>query len=172
MAEQKRAEAELPAEPFAFGDYTWLNGANRQKKALLDSKYFTASFLIDVNYTLSAANPIDNTVVGSTALSRNNEITFAFLGFGGDFHWDNARGRLMTQFGIRSDLVPRNDVSTMKGSVRPPHSAPLRQRGVRRLPLRRAGMDQYRRRYLHVLCWPLLLRQLRELDVPAVVHLG
>ena len=30
-----------PAEPFAFGDFTWLNGNNRQHKALLDSQYFS-----------------------------------------------------------------------------------------------------------------------------------
>jgi hypothetical protein len=103
------------AEPFAFGDFTWLNGANRQHKAVLDSEYFTGSFLLDVNYTASKANPIDNTVVGSTALSRNNEVTVAFIGFGGDFHDGHARGRLMTQFGVRSTLVPRNDGSTYRG---------------------------------------------------------
>src|SRR6202044_3882792 len=106
---------EKAAEPFAFADFTWLNGSNRQHKALLDSPIFTGSFLLDVNYTSSENHPIDNTVVGSTALSRNNEITLAFLGFGGDFHYEHARGRLMTQYGVRSTLVPRNDGSTMRG---------------------------------------------------------
>ena len=109
------AQEEKPAEPFAFGDFTWLNGASRQHKAVLDTPYFTPEFLVDVNYTASANNPIDHTVVGSTALSRNNEITLAFLGFGGDFHYEHARGRLMTQFGMRSTLVPRNDGSSMRG---------------------------------------------------------
>ncbi len=103
------------AEPFAFGDFTWLNGANRQTKPILDTPYFTPSFLLDVNFTESKAHPIDNTVVGSTALSRNDEFTLAFLGFGGDFHAGNARGRLMTQFGLRSTLVPRNDGSANRG---------------------------------------------------------
>ena len=106
---------EKASDPFAFGDFTWENGANRQHKALLDSEMFTGSFLLDVNYTASSANPIDNTVVGSTALSRNNEITLAFLGFGGDFHYKNARARLMMQYGLRSTLVPRNDFSTFRG---------------------------------------------------------
>jgi opacity protein-like surface antigen len=110
------APAEAPAsEPFAFADFTWLNGNNRQKTALLDTKYFTPSLLIDVNYTASRNNPIDNTVVGSTALSRNNEFTLAFLGFGGDFHAEGGRARLMTQYGVRSTLVPRNDTSTNRG---------------------------------------------------------
>ena len=109
------AKPEKASEPFAFGDFTWLNGANRQHKSLLDSPMFTGSFLLDVNYTASHNMPIDNTVVGSTALSRNNEVTLAFVGFGGDFHYENARARLMTQFGIRSVLVPRNDFSTYHG---------------------------------------------------------
>ncbi len=104
-----------PSDPFAFGDFTWLNGSNRQTKALLDSPVFTGSFLLDVNYTASTNMPIDNTVVGSTSLSRNNEVTLAFMGFGGDFHYENARARLMTQFGVRSVLVARNDFSTYHG---------------------------------------------------------
>jgi hypothetical protein len=107
--------AEKPSEPFAFGDFTWLNGGSRQHKSLLETEYFTASVLLDINYTASANNPIDNTVVGSTALSRNNELTLAFMGFGADFHAGGARGRLLTQYGIRSTLVPRNDGSTNRG---------------------------------------------------------
>src|SRR5580692_5399147 len=99
------AAPEKASDPFAFGDFTWLNGSNRQTKALLDSPIFTGSVLLDVNYTNSANMPIDNTVVGSTSLSRNNEVTLAFLGFGGDFHYEHARARLMTQFGVRSVLV-------------------------------------------------------------------
>ena len=118
-AEEKKPEEkpEEPAasEPFAWGDFTWLNGNNRQKSALLDTKYFTGSFLLDINYTVSQNNPIDHTVVGSTALSRNNELVLQFLGFGGDFHYGAARGRLMTQFGMRSVVVPRNDGSAFRG---------------------------------------------------------
>jgi hypothetical protein len=113
--EEPKPEEPKAADPFAFGDFTWLNGSNRQKEAALDSKYFTGSFLIDVNYTISRNMPIDNTVVGSTTLSRNNEFTLQFMGFGGDFHYDNVRARLMTQFGMRSVVVPRNDGSTFRG---------------------------------------------------------
>ncbi len=120
-SQARESEAPAPtepakaAEPFAFGDFTWLNGSNRQHKALLDSEMFTGSFLLDVNYTASKAHPLDNTVVGSTMLSRNNEITLAFVGFGGDLHYKNARARLMMQYGVRSELVPRNDGSTFRG---------------------------------------------------------
>jgi len=57
-------------EPFAFGDFTWLNGNDRKHTALLDSKYFTGRVLLDFNYTVSNNNPIDHTVVGSTALPQ------------------------------------------------------------------------------------------------------
>jgi hypothetical protein len=107
--------AEKASEPFAYGDFTWLNGTNRQKKSILDSEVFTGSFLLDIDYTMSNHRPIDHTVVGSTTLSRDNEFTIAFLGFGGDFHYQHARGRLMTQFGLRSTVVPRNDFSVQRG---------------------------------------------------------
>ena len=109
------AQTTNDTEPFAWGDFTWLNGNSRQTKAPLDTTYFTPEILMDVNYTASLNNPIDDTVVGSTALSRNNEFTLAFMGFGGDFHYDNARARIMTQFGVRSTLVPRNDFSATRG---------------------------------------------------------
>lgn len=37
------------------------------------------------------------------------------LGIGGDFHYDNVIGRLMTQFGIYSETTPRNDASPGRG---------------------------------------------------------
>ena len=50
-------------EPFAFGDFTWLNGNDRRHKALLDTKYFTGRFLLDFNYTASNNNPIDLSLI-------------------------------------------------------------------------------------------------------------
>ena len=37
------------------------------------------------------------------------------LGVGGDFHFDNVRARLMTQFGMYSQTTPRNDASPARG---------------------------------------------------------
>jgi hypothetical protein len=109
------AESPPPAEPFAFGDFTWLNGGSRQTTRLLDTKYFTPQMDVDVNYTYSFNHPIDNTVVGSTALARNNELELSFLGLGGDVHVGNVRARLMLQYGTRSTVVPRNDGSILRG---------------------------------------------------------
>jgi len=102
--------------PFAFGDFSWLNGTSRKTSPpLIDNKYFTSDITLDLNYTHSYNHPLDNTVVGSTALARDNELQLAFLGFGGDIHVDNVRGRVMMQFGTRSTVVPRNDGSSYKG---------------------------------------------------------
>lgn len=106
---------EKASDPFAFADFTWLNGTSRQHKNLLDSPIFTGEVIIDANYALSNQMPIDNTIVGSTSVSRANELTLAFLGFGGDFHYQNARARMMTQFGVRAVQIPRNDFSTFRG---------------------------------------------------------
>jgi hypothetical protein len=106
---------EPASEPFAWGDFTWLNGNNRQHSALLDSKYFTGSFLADVNYVWDFAHPIDHTIVGSTATFRAGEFNLSFLGFGGDFHWDNVRGRFIMQLGTRAMGIARNDPSADRG---------------------------------------------------------
>jgi hypothetical protein len=110
-------EAKAPAsDPFAFGDFSWLNGNSRKTTPpAIDTKYFTGDITLDLNYTHSYNSPIDNTVVGSTALARDNELQLSFLGFGGDLHVDNVRGRIMMQFGTRSTVVPRNDGSSYRG---------------------------------------------------------
>ncbi len=71
--------------------------------------------MLDANYTHSFNNPNDNTVVGSTALARNNEVQLSHISVGGDFYYGNARARLMLQFGTRSIVVPRNDYSPYRG---------------------------------------------------------
>ena len=101
--------------PFEGMDQTWQNGSDRRDSALLQNKYYTGAVIIDANYTYSFLNPIDHTIVGSTALARNNEMTLSSANFGGDFYFNGARGRLMTQFGTRSTVIPRNDYSVFRG---------------------------------------------------------
>ena len=102
--------------PFDGIDATWQNGSDRRDSSVFHNmKYFMPSVMIDVNYTHSFNNPNDNTVVGSTALARNNEVQVSGLHFGGDFYFKNARARIMTQFGTRSIVVPRNDYSPYRG---------------------------------------------------------
>jgi len=100
-------------------DQTWQNGSDRREKDIwANNKYFKPSLLLDINYTYSFNKPIDNTVVGSTALTRNNEVQLSALHFGGDFNFEGARARVMTQFGTRSQVVPRNDLSVYRGQYK------------------------------------------------------
>lgn len=120
MAQEDITEAQTiePKEektPFAGMDMTWQNGSDRRTHAALQTKYFTGSVMLDVNYTHSFNNPIDNTVVGSTALARNNEMQVSFAGIGGEFNYKDAHAKIMTQFGTRSIVVPRNDYSVYRG---------------------------------------------------------
>lgn len=102
--------------PFEGMDMSWQNGSDRRTSpSVLTSKYFTGSVMIDVNYTHSFNNPIDNTVVGSTALARNNEMQVSSANLGGEFNYEGARGKIMLQFGTRSTVVPRNDFSVYRG---------------------------------------------------------
>jgi hypothetical protein len=105
--------------PFDGIDQTWQNGSDRREFSIFkDMKYFTPSILMDVNYTHSFNNPNDNTVVGSTALARNNEVQLSALHFGGDLYYKGARARVMTQYGTRSVVVPRNDYSPYRGQYK------------------------------------------------------
>jgi hypothetical protein len=104
-----------PAEPFAFADFTWLTGNPRTTEAPLDTKVFTGEVRVDTDYVYDFSHPRDNTIGGSSEIFRSGEVQVTQLGVGGDFHWNNVRGRLMTQFGMYAQTTPRNDASTARG---------------------------------------------------------
>jgi hypothetical protein len=112
-----QAETAKPAkaEPFAFADFTWLNGNARTKELAMDTKFFTPEIRADVDYIYDFNHPKDNTIGGSSEVFRANEVQVTQLGVGGDFHYDNVRARLMTQFGLYSQTTPRNDASPSRG---------------------------------------------------------
>jgi Putative beta-barrel porin-2, OmpL-like. bbp2 len=102
-------------EPFAFADWTWLNGNARTKQPAFDSKFFTPEIRADVDYVYDFNHPKDDTIGGSSEVFRSDEVHVTQLGVGGDFHYDNVRARLMTQFGLYSETTPRNDASPARG---------------------------------------------------------
>ncbi len=113
-----QAPAPAPAkkpDPFAFADFTWLTGNPRTKESPLDTRVFTGEFRVDTNFTYSFNHPQDDTIVGSSEVFRSGEFQLTQLGIGGDFHYDNVRGRLMTQFGMYAQTTPRNDPSPGRG---------------------------------------------------------
>lgn len=103
------------SEPFAFADFTWLNGNGRVVDPMIDNDWFTGQIMADANYTYSFNNPKDHSLVGACEVGRTNEIQLQHLGIGGDLHYGNIRGRLMTQFGMYSQMTPRNDSSPQRG---------------------------------------------------------
>ncbi|MDR3679231.1 MAG: outer membrane beta-barrel protein [Flavipsychrobacter sp.] len=117
LSTQEKAPAKEVKEkiPWDGYDQTWVNGNDRRDSSVFHIPFFTPSILIDCNATHSFNSPIDHTVVGSTALARNDEMVISAINIGGDFNYGNARGRIMTQFGARSQVVPRNDLSPYRG---------------------------------------------------------
>jgi hypothetical protein len=108
-------EKKKPADPFAFADFTWLNGNARTKTPALDTPFFSPEIRADVDYIYDFNHPSDNTIGGSSEVFRANEFHVTQLGVGGDFHFDNVQARLMTQFGLYSQTTPRNDASPARG---------------------------------------------------------
>jgi Putative beta-barrel porin-2, OmpL-like. bbp2 len=114
---QEKSPAAKPqkAEPFAFADFTWLTGNARTKDLAMDTKFFTPEIRADVDYVYDFRHPKDDTIGGSSEVFRSSEVQITQLGVGGDFHYDNVRARLMTQFGLYSQTTPRNDASPSRG---------------------------------------------------------
>jgi hypothetical protein len=116
-AEKGKSGAAQPAkeEPFAFADFTWLNGNSRTKDTPYATSFFSPEIRADVDYNYSFNHPKDDTIGGSSEVFRSGELQVTQLGVGGDFHYDNVRARLMTQFGLYSQTTPRNDASPARG---------------------------------------------------------
>jgi hypothetical protein len=115
-ADQNAAAAKpQPPEPFSFADFTWLTGNSRTTESPLDTKVFTGELRIDTDYVYDFNHPADHTISGSSEIFREGEVQLTQFGVGGDFHWNNVRGRLMTQFGMYAETTPRNDASPARG---------------------------------------------------------
>ena len=104
-----------PTAPFAYADWTWLNGNARTKDAVWDSKFFTPEIRFDADYISSFNHPKDDSLGGSTEIFRSNEVQLEQISFGGDFHWQNVRGRVLTMGGMFAVTTPRNDASVGRG---------------------------------------------------------
>jgi hypothetical protein len=97
--------------PFAYADFTWMNATTRTKDTVLDTKFFTPEIRFDTNYMEDFNQPIDHTIVGATESFRSGEVQIEQASVGGDFHWQNVRGRVLLMFGLFATSTPRNDAS-------------------------------------------------------------
>jgi hypothetical protein len=109
-------ESEKPAEPFAFGDFTWMNGQNRQKKQnRLKNEYATFMAYVDtyINHTFST--PKDNVVTGSSTIGRNDEFQVNLATFGLETNYENVIGRVYYQTGSMLNLIQETDGTQNRG---------------------------------------------------------
>src|SRR5260370_36967096 len=72
------AQAERPLDerepPFGDGDWSWLNGSNRQPNSLLKWGPLTGSLFVDSYYDFQFSQPQDHTLFLPTAAPRHNEL--------------------------------------------------------------------------------------------------
>ena len=101
--------------PFAFGDFTWVNGAPRNHAPIFDTKFFTPDIRFDAHYMQDFNHPQDHTIVGSTESFRSGEFQVEQVSFGGDFHYDHVRARFLSMMGLFATTTPRNDASAGVG---------------------------------------------------------
>jgi len=88
-----------------------MNATSRNKDTVLDTKFFTPEIRFDTNYMEDFNQPIDHTIVGATESFRSGEVQIEQASVGGDFHWQNVRGRVLFMFGMFATTTPRNDAS-------------------------------------------------------------
>jgi hypothetical protein len=98
--------------PFAYADFTWLNGGPRNHAPAFDTKFFTPDIRMDAYYVNDYNHPQDHTIVGSTEEFRAGEMQLEQVSFGGDFHWENVKARFLSMMGLFATTIPRNDSSS------------------------------------------------------------
>ena len=99
----------------AAPDFSWAPASAGASERPLTWGPFTGEVRVDTVYHFSFANPVDNTIGGSSEVFRHGEVQVTQLGLGGDFLYKNVQARLMTQFGMYSQTTPRNDASPARG---------------------------------------------------------
>jgi len=100
--------------PFAYGDFTWLNGTGRGT-SVFTTKFFTPEIRFDTHFMEDFNQPRDHTMGGATESFRSGEFQVEQISFGGDFRWNNVRGRVLTMNGLFATTTPRNDASAAVG---------------------------------------------------------
>jgi hypothetical protein len=99
-----------------YADFTWVNGNTHETDFPMAGKVFSPELLLDTNYAYQFTRPNDHMINGSTAMAMDNEVEVEHVGFGGDFNVDNVHARLMTEYGMYANQVPRNDETPARGT--------------------------------------------------------
>ena len=107
--------ATAAAAPFAFGDFTWMNGQSRQKSQPLSNSIATVSLYLDTYYGYSLNQPKDNTIVGSGSVGRNTEWQINNATIGVDTNWKNVTGKVSLQMGNQLAVTQDQDGTVNRG---------------------------------------------------------
>ena len=158
------------AEPFAFADFTWLNGNARTKDTPYATSFFTPEIRADVDYVYDFNHPKDDTIGGSSEVFRSNEVQVTQLGVGGDFHLRQCARAIddAIWFVFADHAAERRQPCTR--AMESGQRVPLSLRSVRRLSLQRAARHQRRCRNLHVVYRAVQLLPVRQLGLSAFLR--
>jgi hypothetical protein len=102
--------------PYADGDFSWLNGSNRQPDSLLKWGPLTGSIYVDAYYAFQFSQPVDHTIFQTTTAPRHNEIAVNLVAAGVEVSGlDGPIGRLYLQFGNNVETDAGQDASVQRG---------------------------------------------------------
>lgn len=109
--------------PFGFGDFSWLNGNNRQPDSLLKLGPVTVGMIVDAYYLFQFARPIDHTAFPSVAAVRHNELSLNMVGFGAELPANaidtkngGPIGQFNLQYGATAEATMGQDTTFARGS--------------------------------------------------------
>ncbi|WP_163993747.1 porin [Pyxidicoccus caerfyrddinensis] len=115
LASTARAQSAEPA-PFAWGDFTWMNGQSRQKDFPLQiSEAVVLSIYLDSHYAFSLNRPRDNTLTGSASVGRHNEFGINLASVGVEWNYRDVLGRLSLQYGNMLNIIQDLDGTVARG---------------------------------------------------------
>ena len=103
------------AAPFAFGDFTWMNGQSRQKSQPLSNSFATVNLYLDTYYGYSFNQPRDDTIIGSGAVGRNTEWQINNATIGIDTNYKNVIGKITLQAGNQLAVTQDLDGTVNRG---------------------------------------------------------
>jgi hypothetical protein len=89
-----------PADP-SLADWTWLNGTSREAVG------FEILYSSLIRYALHLRfQPSEDDTMGRSTEAFGQRSQMEQLSFGGDFHWNNVRGRVLTMNGLFAVTTP------------------------------------------------------------------
>ena len=114
---------DIAEPPFSEGDFTWMNGSNRQPESLLKVGPATLSIIVDTYYLWSFARPVDHTAFPSTTAPRHNEISLNMGSIGIEIQPNAIDGRaggpigqFSLQYGSMGETTSGQDRTLSRGS--------------------------------------------------------